>query len=388
MKPQPTSLVKFISTTLDLKRDSADFKFVFRQCLLCLTKGITAFNFQHAMKPYTKGSKEFPLAPSAKDFRLMLVRSSYMSLSLKLYALRLGKLRTKNVSVAMAKPIAQEYGIRVSDAKTVLELFNSDSTVRSCLKRIAAPIPADSTQWSELSLGEVFASMHPLLLRHSRYLARRKLRFAVQANNLSFDDIVNDLMEHIWSRFLQAVPTDKEPLHLLNSMRLAVTNEVNNLCDKFSTQKAARLVGVGKDKNNNSRSVLLVVSENQLPSFGTEGETSKYYDSLSAHDPFAKLDMGMSIERVFQSSSCQRDQRKATLLKILLGAVDEGFTGWLRANKFAHEDEENDELQERICPKVFNRLLAQYLKVPHDKVLGFLESVGSKIAPELATRRA
>ena len=96
----------------------------------------------------------------------------------------------------------------------------------------------------------------------------------------------------------------------------------------------------------------------------------------------------MSIERVFQSSSCQRDQRKATLLKVLLGAVDEGFTGWLRANKFAHEDEENDELQERICPKVFNRLLAQYLKVPHDKVLGFLESVGSKIAPELATRRA
>ena len=373
----------YITSELELEVDSDEFNEVLRLSVLCISKCITAFEFQHSMKAYTKGRSKRLQLPSAKNFRLNLINSRYTSLSLKLFCLRLGKMRKKVLSVDEVKPIAQEYRIKVRDAKRILRLWNTSSSLRSALKSSVVAIPENSIQWDESALVELFGQMYLRLRKHAAYFVRKKLRFACMANNLGTEDIVNDLLAHAWSRYMQVVPTDKEPLHLLNSLKLCIVNEINNLCDKYSTMRHGRLKDLGNDKNAQSRSTLIVVSENQLPNFS---ETGKFYDSLGAVDPFARFETSLSIERVLNSKTCLGDRRKQTLLKILLGAVDPNFTAWLRDKGYATQQQENDDIQECTSPETFNRLLARYLKVPHDKVVGFLHSVGTSIAPELSRK--
>ena len=381
-----TSLALFLASKLQLERDSLEFNDVFRSSVLCISKGITAFDFQHAVKPYTKGPGRTTL-PSAKVLRLEMVGSCYNSLSLKLFCLRLSKLNRAVVGLLEVKKLAAEYKIIPGDARRIRNLWNTDRSFRVKLKAVSSKIPTNSSQWDEKSLVDVFGVMYPLLQRHAKYLSRRKLRFAVLANNLSFEDIVNDLMTHVWSRYMQAIPTNKEPLHLLNSLRLAITNEINNMCDKFSTQKNARLVDVGKDGNNMNRSMLLVVSENQMPTFGDNEETN-IYASFGSVNPYSQLDLNLSLDRVLNSKECLKNSRKGNLLRILLGVVDPNFTRWLRENRYLGENEDNDDLQERIDPKVFNRLIARYMRVPMDSVVSFLDSVGAQLAPELSRKKA
>lgn len=378
------NLCTHIVNSIHVEINSPEFNAVFRESVLCITKAISAFAFQHAVKPYMRLKAKDTTLPSAKNFRLVLARSRYFSLSLKLFTLRLAKLGKPTLQDA--KALAGEYAIPVVDARRIFELWEADRAFRVALKKFVKPFPAStSSQWDEAAIESVFEAMYPRLRRQAIYLARRKLRFVVDSNNLEYDDIVNPLMSHVWGRYMQAMPTIKSPEHLLNAMRVAITNEVNNMCDKYTTQKSGRLVGLGKDSNNQHRTMLLVVSENQLPGFD-EGDQSKFYDSLGSTNPYHSLDMELSVKKVLNSRSCSSSPKKQRLLSILMGAYDAEFTKWLHAKGHAHRNEENEEVQDRLPPQVYNRLVARHLKVAPEKAQRFLRSVGKQLAPDKMKR--
>lgn len=370
------SLTNVLCDELQVRVDSEAFMFTFKNSLLYIVKGMSAFTYQHSIKHHTKDRGRRKSIPSAKTLRLHIAGSKYLSLSMKLFVLRLGKL--KSITLDDIKDLAAEYQIFVSDAKRIYRLWVSDRDFRRSVKVRSRLIDKDSPQWSEEQLDEVFSLMYPKLQRHAKYLVQQKLRFVVRSTNMTYEDIINDLMTHVWARYFQVVPTVKEPQHLLNSLKKAITNEVNNLCDKYSTQKNGRLIDLGKDRNKQNTSMLLVVSENQIPININSDSTT--LESLGMDDPYPRLDMQLSVKKVVNS---QKDNRKQRLLRILLGAVDKHFTRWLRRLSFARSHEDNDDVQLRLSPVDFNALLARYLKVPMDKMLSFLTSVGRQINPEV-----
>ncbi len=365
------SLTELIESKFNVVSETEEFNLVFKQSLLCLTKAIGAFAFQHSVKQVSKNRSNRKDVLSAKDFRLSFF-NHYFGISLKLFTLRLGKY--KSVSQDIVKGLAAEYKVKRCDAIRVYRLWKSDRSFRVAIKKESGKFAKTSNQWSETELSKLFCMMEPKLRAYAKRFVRLKLRFVAKSNNIPFDDLVNEVMCHVWQRFCYLVPSDREPLHLLNTLKTSIVNAVNNMCDEYTSQKNGRLVGDGKDSFS-----LIVVSENQLNNVDESGDELGY-DSLASSNPFTKLELSMSVEQVVHKTKSSKQVR---LLFILMGRYDEEFTLWLRNIGVCNAVDDNTDLQVNMQPRNFNRLLSRFLKVPFDKTDSYLSRVGKQIAPEV-----
>ena len=115
-KPPKGSLSRLIVSKFGFEPDSDDFYAVFAHSLSYITRGIGYSEFQSRLKPFCRD-----LDFSAKDYRLWLHETEYLSLALRLFVLRLAKVR--RLEKSHAQQYTKEYG-----------LFNYDDSQFSPLK--------------------------------------------------------------------------------------------------------------------------------------------------------------------------------------------------------------------------------------------------------------
>lgn len=361
------SLYEVLLTEFDgIEKDGLDFTYLFAESVLYLTGGVSAFQYQHAVKPFCS---EYNSEHSAKDFRLMLLDSHYSLLLLKLFCLRLAQQRVTEASVAS---LAEEYGIVEEDATFVRILFQNCVWFRKDLRLAAQKVVKGHHL---LKLAEIHSLFNDVvykpLLKYVKFFVYNKMRFIVNSQNLTFDDLHGDLMTKALQSYYSIVPVEATELHIVNYLKRAVHNHGINLIKSATSKKRGRLVRVSDD-GQHSQFSLLCVSQNQVKA--TVGEDGTQVDLLESGDTSSqKFELSYSVSEVLDS--VKATSRKYRLLTLLMGDEDPHFTEWLRQEGVAKAHEDNVDVQERSTAADFNRLVAEFLRVPFHKAESFLGSL-------------
>lgn len=375
MKSPTRSLTKTICDAFGIEKDGEEFSIVFSQTISYLTKGINAFQYQNVLKPFCKGH---PF--SAKDFRLRLHESRYVSLNLKLFMFRLGRL--KSVTLAVAKQIMKELEIKGKDAKRMLQVWDQHAAMRKRIKARAREIPKERLHLLTIEgINHFFSDVvYKPLLRYIQWFVYKKLRFVVDSNNDQFEDFHNDVLAKVVQAFYTALPVvDRTDLHVVNGLKQTVHNHVINIIKSETSQKRGRLVPIGTDAAGNPINRLVVMAENQMPTNGEEDSNSNYHDVHGGTgNNLDRFELEFSITEIL--SKLRETSKKHRFLKLLMGHDDPEFTAWLQERKIASRSEDNVAVQMKTSAHDFNRLLGEFLNVEEHKLQAFLKRLRSDLA--------
>jgi len=368
-----TSLVFLITSMFGIEVDSEDFSILFDQTVSYLTDGITAFEYQHTIKPFCSGTEH-----SAKVFRLQLHATRYLSLNLKLYAYTLGV--NRSVDTDGAKTAAKALGIPNCDAARIFKCWNANQKFRARIKRHVSSlsktgIPA-STLLTEQYIDNWFSNcIYAKVYSYIKFITYSKLRFIAKSSNVEFCDLHNDLLYKITQSYYSITPTTMVEAHVVNYLKRVAHNHAMNIIKAETTQKRGRLVNSGRDRENNRLFTLQVVSENQrIPT--SDGELPSYEEVDTCVTE--QFDLQISVSQIL--TSLDRRSKKYRLLTILMGTEDQGFTEWLRSRNQCNQSQDNCDVQDRLTPRAFKALLSDFLNVSEDRVNVFLFKVKHDLA--------
>lgn len=376
-----SSLAHMICRSFGVEVDSEDFLVLYSQSISYLTKGISAFQFQYIIKPYCKGT-----GYSAKTFRLKLHESRYLCLNLKLFLLRIARL--KSVTISLVKELASELHIKVIDAKRMLQVWQQHPIFRKRMKAESRSIPKDQLYLlTEKGLNLFFSEVYADVYRYIRFLTYRKLRFIAKSSNVELTDLHNDLLSKVVQAFYALVPIEKTTAHVINYLKRVAHNHAMNIIKTETSLKRGRLVNVGTDKDNARVFSLLMVSENQM-ALPADGDTSSY-DEIhgGTSNNLEKFELEFSVSEIL--SKLQQRSKKYRFLQILMGHEDTEFTAWLQVRKIATKSEDNVDVQMKLSAADFNKLLSEFLNVTESKVNSFISKLRRDLAlPTGAVRQA
>ena len=367
-----SSLSHTICRAFGVEIDSEPFLILYSQSVSYITKGISAFQFQHTIKPYCKGT-----GFSAKDFRLKLHESRYLCLNLKLFLLRIAL--HKSVSLDMVKELAAELQVKVVDAKRLLQVWQQHPIFRKRLKAEARALPKDMTYLlTEKGLNLFFSEIYGDVYKYIKFLAYKKLRFIAKSSNIELTDLHNDLLSKVVQAFYALVPIEKTPAHVINYLKRVAHNHAMNIIKTETSLKRGRLVNTGGDTHNSRSFSLLMVSENQMTPTGDGGESS--YDEVhgGTSNNLEKFELEFSVSEIL--SKLQQSSKKYRFLKILMGHEDTEFTVWLQTRKYAGRNEDNVDVQMKLSATEFNKLLSEFLNVAESKVNLFISRLRKDLA--------
>lgn len=364
------SLTKIISTKLGMKIDSVEFNCVYEFTLSYLTKGLTAFEYQKRIKSYIHKQDM-----SAKVFRLYLLKSKYTSFVLKLFILRLVELPVRDFNATC--DLAAEFKIKISDVRRIHKVWTQNLKFRTRIREWYSQLPPE-TILSVVLLEQHFSSdIFPIIAKRIKSVTYRKLRFIARSSNLDLADLQNELSIKAIQIFYREFPSIKSVAHVINYIARAIENTAINIIHEATSLKKGRIVCTGVDSHSDRVFSLLMVSENQMPTLNATGLTPYSIQDQEANDTLVSLDNEICISTILSKYNIR--SKKHRLLLILMGTVDEQFTLWLRSRKVLKSHEDNSDLQERLTPHQFRKLLSQFLHVSDDKVNIFLNHLGKRI---------
>lgn len=378
MTAPKTSLSGIVCNVFNVALDSEDFYVLFGHSISYITKGISAFAFQHFLKPYCKNT-----GVSAKVFRLKLHKTKYLSLDLKLFMLRIA--RVKSVTLDVVKELTKEFDLWIIDAKRIIEVWKTQSKFRARLKLVAKAVPKDQAHLlTHRGLQVLFEEMHPRILKYIKSISYRKLRFLVRSTNETLPDFHHMLLEKVVQAYYGQVPIMKDKLFLTNYLNRSAHNHMVNIIKSETSLKRGRLVSAGVDRNGLPRYELLCSAENQRAVNTESGEVLSYTDVDTGNDMQA-FELQFSVSEIL--TSLKETSKKHKLMLLLMGTEDKGFTEWLRARKEATRSEDNVDVQSRLSVIQFNRLVSAYLHVSETKTNVFLLKLRKQLALPDEVRR-
>lgn len=367
-----SSLAHTIVRAFGVELDSEEFLIIYSQSISYLTKGISAFQFQYIIKPYCRGT-----GYSAKAFRLKLHESRYLCLNLKLFLLRMARL--KSVTLDVVKELATELSIKVIDAKRMLQVWKQHPIFRRRMKAEARAIPRDQTYMlTEKGLNLFFSEIYGDVYKYIKFLAYKKLRFIAKSSNVELTDLHNDLLSKVVQAFYALVPIEKTQAHVINYLKRVAHNHAMNIIKTETSLKRGRLVNVGLDKDNARVFSLLMVSENQmaLPEDGSDSSYDEIHGGTSNN--LDKFELEFSVSEIL--NKLQVRSKKYRFLQILMGHEDAEFTAWLQVRKVAGKNEDNVDVQMKLSTADFNKLLSEFLNVAEAKVNSFISRLRRDLA--------
>ncbi len=373
------SLAGIICNSFDVELDSETFYVLYGQTVSYLTKGITAFAFQNFLKPYCKA-----LDFSAKTFRLRLHKTRYLSLDIKMFMLRLA--RVKSVTMTVVKALRDEFDLYIIDAKRIVEVWRTQSKFRARLKRVAKAVPKEVSHLLEnKGLQELFERLYPRLLKHIKWLTYKKLSFLIRSTNETPADFHNALLEKVVQAFYGQVPIMKGDAFLINYLNRAATNHSTNIIKSETTLKRGRLVADGVDAQGKLRHTLLCASENQRAP-APEGAENLSYTDVDTGNDMNRFELQFSVSEILSKLAAR--SKKHRLMLLLMGSEDQEFTDWLRVRKLATKLEDNADVQSRVTVVEFNKLVSAFLHVSETKTNVFLLRLRKQLAlPDEAKRK-
>lgn len=369
------SLTKLICLTFDVEKDGEDFSLIFSQTLSYLTKGTSYSAYQNCLKPYCKGR-----GLSAQQFRLKLHESRYLLLHLKLYMLRLARLRTFDVK--LAKQLAEEAQVKVIDAKRIVQVFHQHAAMRKRLKLAARKIPKERLHLLTLEgVNKYFSDVvYTPVVKSIDSKVWEKMRFLVGTSNADLRDFNNDVLAKALEAFYKMMPvTDRTDLHFVNGLKQTVKNHVNNMISAEKAQKRSRTETVGFDAQGKHINQMKVSSENQMTPVEGQEEGSSY-DEIhgGTGNNLDRFELEFSISEILDKLKSQ--SKKYRFLQILMGHEDIEFTVWLQEKKIATRNEDNVDVQMKTSTEDFNRLLGEFLNVDERKLLAFIKRLRKDLA--------
>uniref|UniRef100_A0AB39CDK6 Uncharacterized protein n=1 Tax=Pseudomonas phage HRDY3 TaxID=3236930 RepID=A0AB39CDK6_9VIRU len=349
---------------LGIDPQSHDGKRLIEECILCLSGVNTAFDFQ-------RNVKDIDLTPtglSGKELRLGLLEKSYLTVNVKYAALFLSLVPNNADSYNKL----QAY-LTASDIALFRQYF-SRRNFKAQVKANALGrgiVVQDVTHVAMRRDKKAFEGYLAKAMRHIRSRVRKKLTFAVKAENNSAQDYTSDLTIKVLRAYHSLIPTKQPEAYIVNYIRRSATNEANNMIDKHTTAKRGRMVKGKADGFGGNDWDLVCRSESQM---GVNAEGESEYDTLmNKHEDHAPcVDSAIMLGRLMTKFK----GRKRKILEILSGQIDEGFTRFLKRNNKLGRGVDHQDYQNRVPHQTFLKTLAQYLGVYQEAFMRFVHYIG------------
>jgi hypothetical protein len=370
-----------ICSELDLVFRSSKFYQVLQTLCQYIVGTKGAFEFQSDLQAIVDFT-ELPI--SAKDFRLKLLALNKSQIGLKFYTLNIIRY---NVNKEDIKQLSLRCGLDKKDGLAVYIVMNP---IRHKLRRndYIKTLDKDLIDPANIpKLEQLFVSLYSKMLATVRQIAYTRLRFCSTSTNQELKDFHSDLMMKAVQAFYRLVPTTQSDAYILNYLRRSISNDAKNMIKKYTSKKNGRLIGTGKDQFGANRSELIVISENQL-NIRQEDDESVSYDQLMAWDitvdSLNTSEIEFSIQQILEKYSHLRNKSRA--LRILLGQEDQEFTDWLKTKHIIKQDQDNLDLQDKLCPEDFQDVVATYLNVDKPQLGAFISKIKSQFGHHASTK--
>jgi hypothetical protein len=352
-----------VKAGLYVEPDSEAFVYTYAESILYLVGSSSAFEYQEYIKPYCS---EY----SAKLFRLSIQDQRYANLDLKLFSLRLARMKSPTKEDAFS--LGALLGITRNDTFMVYTLFSENGWFRRALCQAGRKVGRNNVLLDPKEIDTLFTRIYPSILKYIKFISYKKLRFIVKSDNITFEDMHSDLSTKVLQSFYSLIPAQATELHIINYLKRAVHNHAINIIKSHTSQKRGRLVNVGSDKNNENQFSLLCVSQNQVHT-GVD-EDGNPVDILNvANDAHTKFELEFSVSEVL--NSVKHRKKKYRFISLLMGKEDAEFTDWLKQEELCKPSEDNVDVQARCSANEFNGYVAEFLKVTPGKVETFLGSL-------------
>lgn len=360
-----SSLYRIIRRFSNAEKYSDSFHEIYVHSVRYLCGCITAFDYQRILKT-------MPITVSAKRFRLEIQRHSNLTLNLKLLMLKMVTVR----GLSRETFDAHATDVEAKDRTVCFAILKGLSWVKAELRARLDGIKSDNPTANRDGVMRIFHDAYSSVMRYVKGLVYAKMRFIVKSENLEFQDLHNEVMSKVYTSLVSLVPTTECFEYIVNYMKRSAHNHVINMIKAATTQKRGRLVNVGKDKHDQHQFSMLCSSFSQLNIVDDEGNSVE----LEGEDhSFSSFELKYSINEVVNQLG--KRPRKQRFITILMGHDDAEFTKWLKQKSIARESEDHVDVQNRTDPSVFNKYVADFLRLTSSNLDRFLASLKSKLQP-------
>jgi hypothetical protein len=338
-----------------------DSVYVFAESCLYLTGVTGAFEFQNHIRRFAE-------TKSPKAFRLILRSSRYSNLDIKMFVLNLGLMKDQT----RYKHIAKTLGINPIDAKLLTTLYTENAWFK---KSVNTYIRKNGYHISDVDFGtinETFTRIYPDVLKYIKHITFKKLRFLVKSTNSEMSEYHSELSTKLVQAFYSIMPTKMSEGHLKNYLKRIVHNHAINMIESGVTKKRGRMIST-QNVDGSWNFSMLCQSQNQL----------SLPDGLNAEDFIEGVDNSSDLFEIRFSISEVLDKSTPTnykFLTLLLGEEDALFSDYLRRRGYCRDTEDNVDVQNRIEPESYTKLISEFLRVSNDKVSALFDSLRNQLA--------
>lgn len=193
----------------------------------------------------------------------------------------------------------------------------------------------------------------------------RKLRFVMTSQSMTVHDIEYELIGKGIQGLMQMYPLVESFLHAVNIIKRTLHNHGINIITSYTHQKRARVLR-GADETFYSNTV----SYDAIQSVVTAASNELIEDPKNN-------DLKIDVEKL-----CERlPHKKRYCVRLLSGYECPLFTDWLRSIGKVRALASNTDLQERIPAVEYMKLIFEYLKVPFEKGMAFINRLKELLNP-------
>ena len=274
----------------------------------------------------------------------------------------------------MAKKLAAQYDVGGRDARLLWMLYSSNPWFSKAVNRFVRQRGCRIDDLSSRQIESLFERVYPSVQKYIRHITYSKLRFLAKANNTDLTDLHSEIATKIVKEFYALVPTNMSDAHVTNYLKRIVHNHAVNIIKSGTTQKRGRIVSTEADANGERKYSMLCLSQNQMP-LSELGEAADVDGEDNSSD---KFEVRFSLSEVLDSVKAH--SRKYRFLSLLLGAEDKEFSTWLKDSGHCKAHEDNVDVQHRMTPDGYTRLLSDFLRVPSTSVDQFFASLKRQLA--------
>src|SRR5690606_13877188 len=272
---------------------AANVEQILTESIFYLSNVTNAYQFQRN----AKNANLETAGLSAKDFRLTLLESEYLTVNIKYAVLCCALYPLKRAEAYVRELLDAE------DCDAVLQFMGSRAK-RAAIRDAAA-------EWELTRADVVPSAMRKDKARFQEYLAKinphiknkvsKKRTFLLKAENIERHDFYGEILCKALCVYHRMIPTKMAEAHVTNRLRASCTTHALNMIESYTTVKRRRMHNDGSDGFGGSKFSLNCESENQtrvLPDMEFSYEDIGNPISSEAHErSFEQLSFDRFISR-------------------------------------------------------------------------------------------
>lgn len=330
---------------------------MYKCCWLYICRQYSAAQFSSSLSDYKNDGRV-----SLKLFRLGLTEDFYFCGTLRCFGVFL---LTRRGIPKMAKPLADRIGVHERDLKCLLRLKRDNRLVgqmRRYRKQKFGGL-ALTPSFVRRRCHDLISQIRPAIVR----VVAKRLRFATIFNGQTLDDLTADVVTRMVQQFYWSFEMRDDQWELRHLMTIA-KNHIRNMASYFSTQKRSG----ASERDSIGVSQKVVLNESELGE-----ETTLSTLSGGATDNTEQLQRQIDASRVMVMYGTTA--KKTLLLTALAGIESADFNRWLVERGIVRAGVSHTEVQDRINPRAFLRLVASWLGIKKRVAVRFIRRIKQEL---------